>query len=61
MGKSDRLPPSIGAVALDIGTNRVGVIMDHMGGRVQLRPVHGGREWDARKEEIRPADEGDPQ
>ncbi|MFE0964027.1 MULTISPECIES: hypothetical protein [Streptomyces] len=37
-----------GSVVWDIGKDKPGVVMGHLGGdRVQLREVNGGREWDA--------------
>ncbi|MFG2791576.1 hypothetical protein [Streptomyces sp. NPDC048419] len=38
--------PPVGAHAVDVRDGRVGEVMGHVGGRVQLRPVAGGREWD---------------
>ncbi|MGW2491331.1 hypothetical protein ACWCV9_29480 [Streptomyces sp. NPDC001606] len=32
--------------ATDVRDGRVGEVMGRVGGRVQLRPVGGGREWD---------------
>ncbi|MFJ7129478.1 hypothetical protein [Streptomyces sp. NPDC098101] len=37
-----------GALVRDIARDTIGVVMGHHGGdRVQLRPIMGGREWDA--------------
>ncbi|MFJ9746564.1 hypothetical protein [Streptomyces chartreusis] len=45
------VPPrmlSVGTLAKDLANGKVGVVMGHEGpDRVQLRPVSGGREWDA--------------
>ncbi|MBW1604406.1 hypothetical protein JJV70_20330 [Streptomyces sp. JJ66] len=41
--------------AVDERTDRVGQVMGHVGGRVQLRPPGGGREWDCPPEEVRAA------
>ncbi|MFF7448278.1 MULTISPECIES: hypothetical protein [unclassified Streptomyces] len=38
--------PAVGTYALDERDGRVGEVMGHVGGAVQLRPVGGGREWD---------------
>ncbi|MFD5652152.1 MULTISPECIES: hypothetical protein [unclassified Streptomyces] len=38
--------PSVGTHAVDARDGRVGEVMGHVGGSVQLRPVAGGREWD---------------
>ena len=44
--------PPIGTYAVDRRDGRVGEVMGHLGGRVQLRPVSGGREWDCPREEV---------
>ncbi|MFE6080709.1 hypothetical protein [Streptomyces virginiae] len=36
-----------GETALDVSTGRVGRVMGHVGPRYQLRPLNGGREWEA--------------
>ncbi|WP_370626676.1 hypothetical protein [Streptomyces sp. NBRC 110035] len=36
-------------------TGRAGIVMDHVGPYLQLRPVGGGREWDADPAQVRPA------
>nr|WP_079101210.1 hypothetical protein [Streptomyces pathocidini] len=47
--------PELGSLVIDTGDrNRVGVVMGHVGPYVQLRPVGGGREWDAAPERVRP-------
>lgn len=46
--------PEIGDVVYDEVTRKVGELMGHVGPYWQLRPVGGGREWDARGS-IRPA------
>lgn len=43
----------------DTASGRIGVVMDHLGTYVQLRPPGGGREWDTRPEDLRPAETGD--
>jgi hypothetical protein len=35
-----------GAWLMDTQRERVGQYMDYVGGRVQLRPVGGGKEWE---------------
>lgn len=40
-------PPRIGETVRDTLRRRVGVVMGHHGPHVQLRPLGGGREWDA--------------
>jgi hypothetical protein len=47
--------PPIGSYAFDTTSNRVGQVMGHEGGYVQLRPVGGGREWDCVPETVRQA------
>ncbi|MGW2018109.1 hypothetical protein [Streptomyces sp. NPDC001927] len=39
--------PGIGDVAKDVAGGRIGVVMGEVGGRVQLRPLRGGVEWEA--------------
>ncbi|MCX4910163.1 hypothetical protein OHA11_38865 [Streptomyces sp. NBC_00878] len=41
------MKPSIGTTVRDEGSRRVGKVMGHEGPYVQLRPLNGGREWDA--------------
>lgn len=36
----------VGTYVLDARDGRVGQVMGHVGGYVQLRPPGGGREWD---------------
>ncbi|KOG33980.1 hypothetical protein AQJ84_19080 [Streptomyces resistomycificus] len=47
--------PAIGAHVVDVRDGRLGEVMGHVGGRVQLRPVAGGREWDCPPESTGPA------
>ncbi|MFI0909997.1 hypothetical protein [Streptomyces abikoensis] len=47
--------PGVGAIVLDTGRGRVGEVMAAVGGRVLLRPPGGGREWEARPGDLRPA------
>jgi hypothetical protein len=39
--------PEIGDLVYDESTGRIGRVMGHVGPCWQLRPVGGGREWDA--------------
>ncbi|MEU2992715.1 hypothetical protein ACPCAJ_32515 [Streptomyces griseoincarnatus] len=48
-------PPPAGTVVVDERTGRTGVVMDHVGPYLQLRPVGGGREWDALPARVRTA------
>lgn len=45
--------PRIGSVARDLTRDRVGEVMDVFNGRVYLRPLCGGREWEALTEHVR--------
>ncbi|MFE9996194.1 hypothetical protein [Streptomyces avermitilis] len=47
MASNQQTRPAIGELAKDSATGRIGVVMGETGGRVQMRPVRGGREWDA--------------
>ncbi|SDM68316.1 hypothetical protein SAMN04487981_102246 [Streptomyces sp. cf386] len=38
--------PAVGSHAVDARDGRIGEVRGHVGGKVQLRPVGGGREWD---------------
>lgn len=44
--------PVVGAHVVDVRDGRVGEVMGHVGGRLQLRPVGGGREWDCPPESV---------
>lgn len=46
--------PRIGDTVRDVGTGKIGKVMATVGTYVQLRPVHGGIEWDAKPENLRP-------
>ncbi|GGZ15197.1 hypothetical protein GCM10010387_04360 [Streptomyces inusitatus] len=46
---------AVGTLAYDIRIERVGVVMEECGTRYALRPPHGGREWEAPADEVRPA------
>ncbi|MEU9864042.1 hypothetical protein AB0D99_24525 [Streptomyces sp. NPDC047971] len=45
----------IGSYVVDIRTGKVGTVMGHEGPYVQLRPLGGGREWDAEPDGVRAA------
>ncbi|MFI0528561.1 hypothetical protein ACH3XX_00755 [Streptomyces scabiei] len=47
--------PSVGDVVEDTDRKRVGKLMSIEGDNAWLRPLGGGREWDARPERLRPA------
>ncbi|MET9386984.1 hypothetical protein ABZY09_39705 [Streptomyces sp. NPDC002928] len=44
-----------GFLVVDTQNNKLGYVMGHEGPYVQLRPVTGGREWDADPARVRPA------
>ncbi|MEV6316793.1 hypothetical protein [Streptomyces sp. NPDC051776] len=45
----------LGAIVKDTGErNGVGIVMGQEGPYVQLRPVSGGKEWDANPRDVRP-------
>lgn len=50
---------AVGTVAWDAARERVGVVMACEGPYVQLRPLGGGLEWDARPESVREATQGE--
>ncbi|MDQ0790928.1 hypothetical protein QFZ64_006425 [Streptomyces sp. B3I8] len=45
--------PDVGDLVVDRRSNKVGVVMGHVGPYVQLRPPHGGREWDVPPGDVR--------
>jgi hypothetical protein len=51
--------PAVGTHAVDERDGRIGEVMGHVGGRVQLRPVGGGREWECPPESASPAPAGE--
>ncbi|MEV6161627.1 hypothetical protein AB0L71_06835 [Streptomyces sp. NPDC052052] len=52
MENNQQAVPRIGAVVKDVRTDRFGVVLATIGGRVQLRPVSGGMSWDAEPDGI---------
>ncbi|WP_329029459.1 hypothetical protein [Streptomyces sp. NBC_01423] len=46
--------PRVGTAVHDAGSGRVGLVMGHEGPCLQLRPLGGGREWDADPARLRP-------
>ncbi|WP_433448941.1 hypothetical protein ACQPXS_10050 [Streptomyces sp. CA-142005] len=42
-----------GTLVVDTQSNKLGYVMGHVGPAVQLRPVAGGREWDADPARVR--------
>ncbi|WP_409235955.1 hypothetical protein [Streptomyces sp. PA5.6] len=45
--------PTIGTLVVDEARMRMGVVMDDVAGRLQIRPPSGGREWDADPTHVR--------
>ncbi|MFF0445578.1 hypothetical protein ACFYT4_04000 [Streptomyces sp. NPDC004609] len=48
-----------GDVVKDMGIGKVGRVMDRVGTNYQLRPLNGGREWEAPARDLRPAVQSD--
>ncbi|MFE2373763.1 hypothetical protein [Streptomyces sp. NPDC059398] len=46
--------PRPGTAVRDIASHRVGIVMGQEGPWLQLRPLGGGREWDADPARVRP-------
>lgn len=44
--------PVVGSHVVDARDGRIGEVRGHVGGKVQLRPVGGGREWDCPPEAV---------
>ncbi|WP_432248203.1 hypothetical protein ACRAR1_10785 [Streptomyces sanyensis] len=49
----------VGETALDVSTGLVGRVMGSVGPRYQLRPLNGGREWEADQESLEAACQSD--
>ncbi|MFE9310353.1 hypothetical protein ACFZCV_29925 [Streptomyces sp. NPDC007920] len=52
MASKQQTRPSIGELAKDSTRGRIGVVMGEVGGRVQIRPIGGGTEWDAMPDNV---------
>ncbi|MFC7966114.1 hypothetical protein [Streptomyces cinereoruber] len=52
MASNQQASPGIGELAKDQKTGRIGIVMGEIGGRVQMRPVGGGIEWDAMPDDV---------
>jgi hypothetical protein len=50
-----------GTLVVDTERNKLGYVMGHEGPYVQLRPVTGGREWDAEPARVRRATDAERQ
>lgn len=51
--------PAEGDTVLDAKTRKVGRVMGHVGPRYQLRPLNGGKEWEAEPDQVSPAAQSD--
>lgn len=56
MRKSSHDHPNVGTLVRDTATDRLGSYMGRGGPYFMLRPQHGGKEWQARPEDLRPAE-----
>ncbi|MEU8972613.1 hypothetical protein AB0D11_25635 [Streptomyces monashensis] len=54
---TEHYTPTIKEIVEDSDTGRIGEVEGHVGPNWQLRPLHGGREWDVRPEAIRQIDQ----
>ncbi|MGW6459446.1 hypothetical protein ACWF94_26555 [Streptomyces sp. NPDC055078] len=54
-----RYRPETGDVVKDASHERVGRVMGHVGPVYQLRPLNGGREWEAPASALSPAVQSD--
>ncbi|MGW6138940.1 hypothetical protein [Streptomyces sp. NPDC055140] len=54
MASNQQTRPGIGELAKDSVRDRIGVVMGELGGRVQMRPLRGGVEWDATPDRVVP-------
>lgn len=54
MASNQQARPGIGELAKDTARGRIGVVMGKVGGRVQIRPIGGGTEWDAIPDNVEP-------
>jgi hypothetical protein len=52
MASNQQTRPGIGELAKDSARGRIGVVMGEIGGRVQIRPIRGGKEWDAMPDNV---------
>ncbi|MET7696322.1 hypothetical protein [Streptomyces sp. NPDC005485] len=52
MASNQQTRPGIGELAKDSARGRIGVVMGEIGGRVQMRPLCGGIEWDVMPDQV---------
>ncbi|MFI9271185.1 hypothetical protein ACIGXM_10800 [Kitasatospora sp. NPDC052896] len=49
-------PPPAGSIVVDLSTEALAVVMDHLDGLLYLRRPGGGPEWTRTPQQVRPAD-----
>ncbi|MER6221382.1 hypothetical protein ACWCYL_40870 [Streptomyces sp. 900105755] len=52
---AEEVEPSAGTLVIDTASDRLGYVMGREGPYVQMRPVAGGRDWDADPAHVRRA------
>jgi len=52
MASNQQTGPGIGELAKDKANGRIGVVTGEVGARMQVRPIGGGVEWDARPDNM---------
>jgi len=52
MASNQQTRPGIGELAKDSARDQIGIVMGEVGGRVQIRPVGGGTEWDVMPDNV---------
>jgi hypothetical protein len=53
MASNQQTRPGIDELAKDSASGRIGIVMGEVGGRVQIRPIRGGTEWDAMPDNVK--------
>jgi hypothetical protein len=51
-GHDEKSGPGIGDLARDATNGKVGVLVDEVGGRLLMRPVSGGKEWEVEPNDV---------
>ncbi|GAA1555987.1 hypothetical protein [Streptomyces globosus] len=46
--------PAVGAIVRDTHRNRLGIVTDRIGPHLRIRPLTGGRAWEAESEDTEP-------
>ncbi|NEE42655.1 hypothetical protein G3M53_97125 [Streptomyces sp. SID7982] len=52
MASNQQTSSGIGELAKDTARERIGVVLGEVGGRVQIRPIRGGTQWDAMPDNV---------